>query len=92
MTTETFAITLLVYLVAGAVPPMVAHYTMRTRFLGGIVAGALVGVIAAVGASLAVSVAPGVPDLVVVAGAVDIVWPLLGSVVLTALFAVVSAK
>lgn len=92
MTTEAFAITLLVYLVSGAIPPMIAHYAMRARFLGGIGAASLVGIIAAVAGSLARTVIPGVPDLVVVAGAVDVVWPLVGSIALTALFALVSAK
>lgn len=92
MTNEAFAITVLVYLVAGTVPPVVAHYAMRTQFLGGIGAASVVGVIAAVGASLVMAVIPGVPDLVVVAGAVDVVWPLVGSGALTLIFAIVSAK
>jgi hypothetical protein len=92
MTTEAFAITLLVYLVAGAIPPMIAHYAMRAHFLGGIAAASLVGIIAAVAGSLAKTLVPGIPDLIVIAGAVDVVWPLAGSIALTVLFALVSVK
>ncbi len=91
MILESFAIILLTYLVAGTLPPVVAHYLFGTRFLGGIAAALLVGVIGAVCGGLAHTVAA-IPDVLVIGGTVEIVWPLLASIGLTAIFALVSAR
>ena len=85
------AITFLTYLVTGALPPIVAHYLMRVDFLGGAWAASAVGVIAAVLGGLAQTVLlPGLPDLIVIAGAVDAIPPLVASVLVTLIFALVS--
>jgi hypothetical protein len=88
----TFAIIFLVYVVTGTIPPVIAHYLIRVNFLGGTWSATIVGVIAAVMGGLAQALfLPGMPDLVVVAGAVDIVPPLLGSVLVTTIFGIVSS-
>lgn len=93
MMNAAFAITLLTYLVAGAAPPLVAHYLLRIRFLGGAWAASLVGVIGAVIAGLADALfLIELGDLLVLAGAVDIVPPLVGSIALTVLFALVTSS
>ncbi len=91
MITESFVITLLAYLVTGTIPPVVAHYMLRARFLGGAAAALLVGMIAAVSGGLVQTIL-GAPDLIVIGGMVEIVWPLLSSIGLTALYALVSAR
>jgi len=86
-------IAFLTYLVAGAVPPIIGHYIVRLEFLGGIWVATLVGVIAAVMGGLAVSLfLPGLPDLVVIAGSVDAIPPIVASVLMTTLFALVSSS
>ncbi|MFP4113190.1 MAG: hypothetical protein ACOCZB_00160 [Spirochaetota bacterium] len=86
-------IAFLTYLVAGAVPPLAAHYLLRIRFLGGAVASALVGVIGAVLGGLAQTMfLSSIPDLVVIAGTVDIVPPVVGSILITVVFALVSSS
>ncbi len=91
MITESFVITFLAYLVTGTLPPVVAHYILRVRFLGGTVAALLVGIIAAVAGGLVQTIL-GVPDLLVIGGIVEVFWPLLASIGLTALYAVVSGR
>lgn len=91
MITESFVITFLAYLVTGTLPPVFAHYVLRARFLGGTAAALLVGVIAAVTGGLMQTIL-GVPDLLVIGGTVEILWPLLTSIALTALYALVSAR
>lgn len=86
-------IAFLIYLVAGAIPPIIGHYLIRLEFLGGIWVATLVGVVAAVMGGLAVTLfLPGMPDLLVVAGAVDAVPPIVASVLITTLFALVSSS
>ncbi|MFW6312985.1 MAG: hypothetical protein ACOC2N_03790 [Spirochaetota bacterium] len=86
-------IAFLTYLVAGAVPPIIAYYVIRLDFLGGIWTATLVGVIAAVMGGLAVTLfAPGMPDLLVISGSVDAVVPLVASAIVTTLFALVSSS
>ena len=92
MTTAEFFITLLAYLVTGALPPMIAVYLIRVRFLGGIVVSTLVGVIAAVIGGLVDTVLlRTIPDLLVIGGTVDIVPPFIASIVVTAVFGLVSS-
>ncbi len=93
MINAAFVITFLTYLVAGAAPPLLAHYVLRVAFLGGAWAASLVGIIGAVVAGLVDTVLLiDLGDLVVLAGAVDIVPPLVGSIVLTVLFALVTSS
>lgn len=93
MMDAALVITFLAYLVAGAAPPLLAHHVLRVRFLGGAWAAALVGVIGAVIAGLVDTLfLIELGDLVVIAGAVDIVPPLLGSIALTVLFGLVTSS
>lgn len=86
-------ITFLTYLVTGAIPPAIAHYLLRVAFLGGIWAASLAGVVAAVlGGLLRTLFLPEMPNLIVIAGVVDLVPPLTASIVVTALFAFVSSS
>jgi hypothetical protein len=91
--TTAFIITFLTYLVAGAVPPIVAYYVLRVSFLGGAPAATLVGILAAViGGLIDTIFLAGLPDLVVIAGAVDVVPPVVASLLLTILYALVSSS
>lgn len=93
MTTAAFVITLLTYVVAGSGPPLIAHHILRIRFLGGAWAASLVGLLGAVLAGLVHTIfLVELGDLIVLAGAVDVVPPLVGSIVLTVLFALVTAS
>ncbi len=86
-------ISFLIYIVAGAVPPIIAHYVIRLGFLGGVWVAMLVGVIASVMGGLAVILfLPGLPDLLVIAGSVDAIPPIVASVVVTTIFALVSSS
>jgi hypothetical protein len=91
--TSAFLITFLTYIVTGAIPPLVAYYAIRVNFLGRAPAAVLVGVIAAViGGLIDTILLTGIPDLLVIAGAVDAAPPLIASIVLTTLFALVSSS
>lgn len=91
--TSGFIITLLTYVVAGALPPLIAVYLLNVSFLGGVWGGSLVGVVAAViGGLLDTIVLTMVPDLIVLAGAVDVVPPLVTSIIVTTLFGLVSSS
>lgn len=93
MTTASFVITFLVYIVAGSIPPLLAHFLLRVRFLGGPWAASLVGTIGAVVAGLVDTIfLTTLGDLIVIAGAVDLVPPIVGSVVLTAVYGLVSSS
>ncbi|TVQ22577.1 MAG: hypothetical protein EA382_11870 [Spirochaetaceae bacterium] len=90
---EQFLIIVLTFLVSGSIPPVVAHYAFGARFLGGLIAGAIVGILAAALGSVLASVLPiEVPELIVLAGALDIVPPILSAVVATLLFALASGS
>ncbi|MFW5836029.1 MAG: hypothetical protein ACOCVK_01345 [bacterium] len=93
MTIAAFVITLLTYIVTGSGPPLIGHYLLRIRFLGGAWAASLVGMLGAVLAGLLDTVfLMERGDLIVLAGVVDVVPPLVGSIVLTVLFALVTAS
>jgi len=85
-----YVITALTYVVTGGVPPIIGHYLLRIQFLGGVWFSILVGLIGAVVGGLAGVILPGLPELIVIANAVDIVPPLVASVILTSIHAVVS--
>ena len=89
--TESFAIIFLVYLVAGVIPPTVAVLIFRVRFLGGIWAGLAVGVVAAfIGGVIDALLLQSLGDMIVLARAVDLVPPLVISILATTLFALIS--
>lgn len=91
--TSTFTITLLTYIVTGALPPLIAFYLFRVSFLGGVWSATLVGVVAAViGGLIDTIFLTTIPDLVVLAGAVDLIPPLVTSIVVTTLFGLVSSS
>lgn len=93
MMNAAFLITFLTYLVAGAAPPLVGHYAFRVEFLGGAWAASLVGIIGAVAGGLVDTILlTELGDLLVLAGAVDVVPPLVGSIALTVLFALVTSS
>ena len=84
-------ITVLTYLVGGALPPVIAYYAFGVRFLGGIWLALAIGVFAAaVGSVLATLAGGSIPDLVVVAGAVDLVPPVVMSIAVTLVYSAVS--
>ena len=84
-------ITALTYMVGGAVPPVVAHYALRVRFLGGIWLALAVGVFsAALGGVIDTLLADVIPDLLVIAGAVDVAPPVLMSIAVTAIYSALS--
>jgi hypothetical protein len=85
-----FVITALTYVVTGGVPPIVAHYGLGVRFIGGTWFAILVGLIVAVVGGLIAVLVPNLPDLIVVANAVDIVPPLIASVAMTTVHGVIS--
>lgn len=92
MAASAFLITFLAYLVIGAVPPIFAVYIVHVRFLGGIAVSTIVGIIAAViGGLIDTLFLAALPDILVIAGTVDIVPPLIVSVTITTIFGLVSA-
>lgn len=88
--TNTFVITSLTFLVAGATPAVISHYLLRTKFIGGVWAGMLVGVLGAVLGGLLVTLLEGIPDMLVIAKSVDIVPPLFFGVLITVLYGLIS--
>jgi len=89
--TSRFVTTAIVYVVAGMIPPLIAVYVVRVRFIGGVWAATLVGLVAAFAGGMADTVfLPNLPDLVVVGNAVDAGPPLIASVAFTVLFGLVS--
>lgn len=90
---EQFIIIVLTFLVSGSVPPVVAHYAFNARFLGGVAGGTIVGILAAALGSVLISVIPlPVPELIVLAGTLDVVPPVLSAVLATVLFALSSGS
>jgi uncharacterized membrane protein YeaQ/YmgE (transglycosylase-associated protein family) len=84
-------ITAITYLVAGLIPPLVAHYLIRVRFIGGIWAAMLVGVIGAfAGGLLDVFVLGMLPDIIPIGRMVDGGPPLVLAILFVLLFALVS--
>lgn len=89
--TERFLITGLTYIVAGLLPAALAVYLLRIRFLGSIWGASVVGLVGAfAGGMLDVTLLSDLPDLLLIAGMVDTVQPLAGSLILLTLYALVS--
>lgn len=88
--TSAYVITALAYVVSGSVPPVVAYYMMKVRFLGGIWVAMLIGLLGAALGGLAETLVPAVPDLLLIAGAVDIVPPFLVATFLTFVYGLIS--
>jgi hypothetical protein len=90
--TAAFAITFLTFLVAGTLPPVFAAYVVRVRFLGGVWAAIAVGVLAAfLGGLIDTLWLDRIGDLIPIAGEVDAAPPLGMSLLLTTLYAIISA-
>jgi uncharacterized membrane protein YeaQ/YmgE (transglycosylase-associated protein family) len=85
-----FLITLLTFLVTGTVPPVIAHYLFRVRFLGGTWAALLVGTIAAIAGGVVATSFLSLPEILVLGNAIDVVPPLAASTVVTVVYALVS--
>jgi hypothetical protein len=91
MLQATTLIIFLTYVVAGAIPPTLAAYVLRTRFLGGAWAAIAVGVIAAFLGGLADSLFLDLlGDMLVIGRAVDVVPPLVASTVFTVAYGLIS--
>lgn len=88
--TSTYVIIALVYVVSGTIPPVIAHYMMKVRFLGGIWVAMLIGIVGAALGGLAETLVPAVPDLLLIAGAVDIAPPFLVATFLTFIYGLIS--
>lgn len=88
--TVTYAITALAYIVTGGLPPVAAHYGMRVQFLGGVWPATLIGLIGAVLGGLLATIIPGIPELLVIADAVDIVPPFVTASGLTIIYGLIS--
>lgn len=81
----------LTYLVAGILPPAIAVYLLRTDFLGGVWVALLVGVIGAfLGGLVDALFLDSLGDVLELAGSVDVVPPLVFSVVLTVVYGLIS--
>lgn len=84
-------VTALVFLVAGAVPPLLAHYLAGVRFMGGPWLASVIGVIgAATGSIIDALFLRNLTDLIALGGAVEIVPPLAGSLLFTVIYGFVS--
>ena len=81
----------LTYLVTGLLPPTIAVYLFRTQFLGGPWAALAIGVIGAFVGGLADTLFLDViGDVLIIGGAVDVVPPLVVSILFTVIYALIS--
>ena len=88
---DRFVITAITYLIAGMIPPLVANYILQSKFIGGVWAALVVGLIASfVGALVDTFFLTAIPDLIPVGRVVDAGLPLILATVATILFALVS--
>ena len=89
--THRFIITAITYLVAGMLPVLIAKYLFHRRFLGGVWAALIVGLIASfLGGLIDTFLLTTIPDLIPIGGVVDAGAPLFFAAVVTILFALVS--
>jgi hypothetical protein len=87
----TTLIIFLTYLVAGVLPPALAVYLFRVQFLGGAWAALAIGVIGGfVGGLVDTLLLDVIGDMLIVAGAVDIVPPLVVSILFTVTYGLIS--
>jgi len=88
---DRFIITAITYLVAGMLPVLIAIYFLHLRFLGGVWAALIVGLIASfIGGLIDTFLLMAIPDLIPIGGVVDAGPPLILAVLVTILFALVS--
>lgn len=89
--TTRFLVTAIVYVVSGMLPPLIAFYALRVRFIGGIWAAILVGLIGAVTGGLLDTLFLGsFPDIILIGHIVDAGPPIAVAIVMTSVFALVS--
>ena len=89
--TTRLVITALTYILAGMIPALIAHYVLRIHFIGGIWSALLVGIVAAfAGGLLNAFFLQSLPDIIPIGGLVDAGPPIIVSIVVTVLFALVS--
>ncbi len=88
---DRFAITAIAYLIAGMVPPLFACYILRSKFIGGVWAAIVVGLIASfVGGLIDTFFLTEISDLIPIGRVVDAGPPLILATAATILFALVS--
>ncbi len=88
---DRFVITAITHLIAGMVPPLVANYILKSKFIGGIWAAIIVGLIASfVGGLVDTFFLTALPDIIPIARVVDAGPPLILATGATILFALVS--
>jgi len=88
---DRFVITAIAYLVAGMVPPLVANYLFHSRFIGGVWAAIVVGLISSfLGGLVDIFFLTAIPDLIPIGKVVDAGPPLILATLTTILFVLVS--
>ena len=89
--THRFIITAITYLVAGMLPVLIATYFLHLRFLGGVWAALIVGLIGSfIGGLIDTFLLTTIRDLIPIGGVVDVGPPLIFATLVTILFALVS--
>ena len=89
--TNHLIITALTYILAGMIPALIAQYLFRARFIGGIWVAIIVGLVGAFGGGLVKTFfLASAPDIIPIGGTVDAGPPLIVSIAVTVLFALVS--
>lgn len=88
---DRFIITAITFLIAGMLPVLIAKYLLHRRFLGGVWAALVVGLVAAfLGGLIDTFFLAPIPDLIPIGGVVDAGPPLILATTVTILFALVS--
>ncbi|MFP4378337.1 MAG: hypothetical protein ACLFP4_14935 [Spirochaetales bacterium] len=87
-----FLITLLTFIVAGTLPPVIAHYVFRVAFIGGTWAGLLVGTISAIAGGIVATSFLDLPEILVIGNAIDVVPPVITAILVTLVYALVSSS
>lgn len=88
---DRFVITATTFLIAGMVPVLLAHYLLHLRFIGGVWAALVVGLIGSfVGGLIDTFFLTAVADLIPIGRVVDVGPPLIFATAVTIVFALVS--
>ena len=87
---EQLVITALTYIAAGLLPAVIAVYLIRIRFLGAIWGASLVALVGAFAGAILDATVLTMPHILSIAGTVDIVPPIAGSIILPVLLGLVS--